>query len=195
MTAGILAILQGTLTLSLSVTGYYATLTAIFPIAVLTLRFFIPTKEPLRKQEEYYPLLSLQLLNASLAYGIVPSLLSYACGKFEHKEKFQLLSATLVSLSAVLVLCAALPEDSGYGGALPVTAYVCIGALFGFSNTCMFRYFKQELGTDESGQEADPAADQEHGVQRAYKLAGLATQIGAFIGSIITFALIVTNSF
>ena len=142
MTAGILAILQGTLTLSLSVTGYYATLTAIFPIAVLTLRFFIPTKEPLRKQEvnsshtstsngssssstyihggsnssasdmevylsdrsvhnptksllggggissscggssssnvyreellfvkEYYPLLSLQLLNASLAYG------------------------------------------------------------------------------------------------------------------------------
>ena len=129
MTAGILAILQGTLTLSLSVTGYYATLTCIFPVAVLTLRFFIPTKEPLlRKQEnnnnskardfevyvcdnsvhnpnksllvhdfgsgsgndggggngngngsvyrdeilfvrEYFPLLSLQLLNSSLAYG------------------------------------------------------------------------------------------------------------------------------
>ena len=120
MTAGILAILQGTLTLSLSVTGYYATLTCIFPVAVLTLRFFIPTKEPLRKQEnnnnskardfevyvcdnsvhnpnksllvhdfdsgsgngsgsvyreeilfvrEYFPLLSLHLLNSSLAYG------------------------------------------------------------------------------------------------------------------------------
>ena len=121
MTAGILAILQGTLTLSLSVTGYYATLTCFFPVAVLTLRFFIPTKEPLRKREnnnnsnardfevyvcdnsvhnpnksllvhdfngngngngsgsvyreeilfvrEYFPLLSLQLLNSSLAYG------------------------------------------------------------------------------------------------------------------------------
>jgi hypothetical protein len=128
MTAGILAILQGTLTLSLSVTGYYATLTCIFPVAVLSLRFFIPTKEPLSKQDKskardvevyvceqqsvhnpnksllihdfsssgsgsgsgsddrgggsgsvyreeilfvrvYFPLLSLQLLNSSLAYG------------------------------------------------------------------------------------------------------------------------------
>jgi len=176
-------------------------------------------------------LLSLQFFNAFLAYGIVPSLISFACGRFAHRNKvllyatgfycvmdplaksftlffratqlkhFLFITAILCTLSSFLVLCATLPYDSsngdmkwlyeGYGGgATVVTAYVCIGGLFGYSNTCVFRYFKEEMQIDDGLSVEEQAGE----VQRAYKLAGLATQSGAFLGSVITFFLVVTNS-
>eukprot|EP01037_Dinobryon_pediforme_P024010 gene24010-25642_t len=122
--------------------------------------------------------------------------------RLQSLQQFQVLSVCLVLLSAVLVMCASFPDDSpiykGYGGALPVVVYVCIQALFGFSNTCMFRYFKQELGgkEDEKGlairiPQDEETEDGSHSeVQRAYKVAGVATQLGAFLGSMIAFGLV-----
>lgn len=163
---------------------------------------------------EHYPLLCVQLFNASLGYGLVPAMVSLACAKFNNRTLvlllatgitamvdplckaatayarietlggLQLSSLCLALLTASLVLCIVLPSSlplfSGAGGVLPVSLYVSFGALFGFSNTCVFRYFKQNV----------PASCMGH----SYRWGGIATQSGALVGSLISFAVIVTNT-
>ena len=119
---------------------------------------------------------------------------------------FQGLSLLLLLLSGGLVLCAAFPSSSslyrGYGGVLPVLLYVAVGGLFGFSNTCVFRYFKERHGSPspssssstELVQEEREEEEEGEEVQRAYKLAGVAMQSGALIGSVIAFGLVVSGS-
>ena len=154
MAAGILSIVQGTVSMDLSVSAYYAILVSFFPMAIFSLVFLVknptdnnnhnkdfandfevearkeisvgernskyvnvinsnnknnndnPSKALLERKffqskvdvvaqlkeefvfvNENLSLLTLQLLNATLAYGIVPSLLSFACGKFAHRNK------------------------------------------------------------------------------------------------------------
>jgi hypothetical protein len=159
-------------------------------------------------------ILSLQLINSFLGYGIVPAIISYACGKFNNAQlvlllataiaaiidpwtkaltyyfRFQTISTLwtatliLIGLTGGLLICASLPDDSsiygGNGGVLPVLLYVSFGAFFGFTNTCVFRYYKD-------------VTDHEH-VHHAYRWSGVASQSGAMLGSVIAFSLVVTAS-
>jgi hypothetical protein len=92
-------------------------------------------------------------------------------------------TCALILLALGLVLCAALPANlplyKGAGGILPISLYVGFGALFGFSNTCVFRYFKENI---------DPNC-----VQHSYRWSGIASQTGALIGSLIAFTVVVTG--
>jgi hypothetical protein len=163
---------------------------------------------------KHAPLLALQMINASLGYGFVPALVSFACGKFEHRflvlqlatgiaavidplskfmtyyvrletvQSLQVATACLVMLATGLILCATLPSGltlyKGSGGALPVLLYVSFMALFGFTNTCIFRYFKCTING--------------HFVHHAYRWSGICSQAGALLGSLLAFAVIVTGA-
>jgi MFS family permease len=159
-------------------------------------------------------ILSLQMINSFLGYGIVPAIISYACGKFNNAQlvlllataiaaiidpwtkaatyyfrlqsisKLWMATSVLICLSCGLILCAALPNNSaiygGNGGVVPVILYVTFAASFGFTNTCVFRYYKD-------------VTDHEH-VHHAYRWSGVASQTGAMLGSVIAFCLVVTAS-
>lgn len=162
---------------------------------------------------EHYSILLLQMMNSSLGYGIVPAIISYACGKFDHSSRV-LLFATglsafidpwfraltgfvrirsisglwcagilLLVLAGLLLMCAGLPASSslykGYGGIFPVILYISFNSLFGFTNTCVFRFFKESVRFH---------------VQHAYRWSGIASQTGALFGSVLAFALVVSNS-
>eukprot|EP01039_Chlorochromonas_danica_P006424 gene6424-7083_t len=87
----------------------------------------------------------------------------------------------LVFLTIVLLLCAFLPSSSSVysasaGGALPVIAYVGFGNLFGYTNTCIFRYAK------------DSAVS--HHVHHAFRWLAVAGQLGALLGSLLAFIML-----
>lgn len=160
-----------------------------------------------------YPVLLLLLVNASLGYGLVPAMISFACGKFNNAPLVLLLAtgiaavvdpmfkaltnyvriktfhgllratALLVTMAVGLLLCAALPNSSalyqGAGGILPIMLYVTFGSTFGFANTCVFRYFKDNVPPEY--------------VQHAYRWSGICTQGGALLGSFISFAVLISG--
>lgn len=162
------------------------------------------------------PVLSLQMLNSSLGYGVVPAIISFACGKFRKASLVLLLAtgiaatidpifrattyyiriqtitglwtagAVLIALVIGLLICATLPASSslyqGNGGILPVFLYVTFNATFGFTNTCVFRYYKDSVHVHRTH------------VQHAYRWSGIASQTGALLGSILAFSLVVSNS-
>ncbi|KAJ1422527.1 hypothetical protein B484DRAFT_399042 [Ochromonadaceae sp. CCMP2298] len=213
MTAGILALLQGTVLIDygFSVTYYYLVLALLFIPAIAAFSA-LSRQEEVEKSEGAEPydemrfirqnwaILVLQVVNASLGYGIVPAMISYACSKFDDRSMVLLLSTGIAAVLDPLfkaltfyvrirtfhglVLCAGLPGDlslyRGAGGVLPVSLYVGFGALFGFSNTCVFRYFKENISPDC--------------VQHSYRWSGIASQSGALMGSLIAFSVVVTNS-
>lgn len=163
----------------------------------------------------HYEFLIIQFINACLSYGIVPSLISSACGNFVHSTKvllfatalycivdpigklatsveryriksvagFKKATAALLLLSGGLVVVASLPASftplygGGIGDAVPVLLYLCIGGLFGFCNTCVFRYFKDNMDNQN--------------VKNSYRWISIATQLGAFVGSLTTFIVVV----
>jgi hypothetical protein len=93
----------------------------------------------------------------------------------------QLSACSLTLLLGGLLLCTTLPVTlslfSGAGGVFPIALYVSFGALFGFSNTCVYRYFKANV----------PPSCMRH----SYRWGGMATQSGALVGSLLAFYLIV----
>jgi hypothetical protein len=103
--------------------------------------------------------------------------------RFESFRGLLLGSTALVFLATGLVLCAALPGDlslyQGSGGALPVCLYISFGALFGFTNTSIFRYFKEHVSHAQ--------------VQHAYRWGGVSGQAGALVGSLIAFAIVISG--
>lgn len=166
---------------------------------------------------QFRSLLFMQLLIASLGYGMVPAIISYACGKFSSANFILLLATgisamidpwckmltfvlrwkaltslqgatlTLFLLTLGLFICASQPTDSTLytsqaGGALPVILYVCFNALFGFTTISIFRYFKEH------------AAVRNEDIIHAYRWNGIASQTGALLGSILAFALVISNS-
>jgi hypothetical protein len=154
-----------------------------------------------------------QFVGASLGYGMVPSIISFACSKFEHRETVLLFATSITSASSPLfrmltdyvqftsqrqlfastccllflgvgvLTCALLPAGEaihqGNGGVLPAVLYIAFNGLFGFTNTCIFRYYKSNVSADY--------------VQHAYRLGGLMMQSGALIGSLTTFFLITSK--
>lgn len=162
---------------------------------------------------ENFPILALQMMNSSLGYGIVPAIISFSCGKFDHASRILLFAtglsafidpwfraltayvritsitglwlagAFLVFLASLLLLCAGLPSSSplfaGYGGIMPIILYISFNSLFGFTNTCVFRFFKESVRFH---------------VHHAYRWSGIASQTGALLGSILAFALVVSNN-
>lgn len=93
-------------------------------------------------------------------------------------------TSCLLLLTIGLVLCASLPGDlslyQGAGGVLPVSLYICFGALFGFTNTCVFRYFKTTVTP--------------RFVHHSYRWSGICSQTGALLGSLTAFLIIVTGA-
>eukprot|EP01033_Poteriospumella_lacustris_P013003 gene13003-9300_t len=136
---------------------------------------------------EHYSILLLQMMNSSLGYGIVPAIISFACGKFDHSSRVLLfatgLSAFIDPWFRALTGYVRLPASSslykGYGGIFPVILYISFNSLFGFTNTCVFRFFKESVRFH---------------VQHAYRWSGIASQTGALFGSVLAFALVVSNS-
>jgi hypothetical protein len=49
--------------------------------------------------QRYYPYLLFQMINASMGFGLIPSIISYVCGKFVHGSLYLLLAT---SISAVV---------------------------------------------------------------------------------------------
>ena len=163
--------------------------------------------------KEYYPILLIQFITSIFGYGIIPSIISYACSKFNNQNLVLLLATSLasvvdpmfrlfteyqrfetiqellvstillISIGLGLIICASLPIESplyqGSGGILPVCLYVSFGALFGYTNTSIFRYFKTNVDKNY--------------IQHAYRLGGVFMQSGAMIGTFCTFGLIITN--
>lgn len=93
-------------------------------------------------------------------------------------------TSLLVLLTIGLILCAALPNDlslyHGAGGVLPVALYVSFGALFGFTNTSIFRYFKSTVSP--------------RFVHHSYRWSGICSQSGALLGSLTAFLIVVTGT-
>lgn len=160
---------------------------------------------------KYFPILCLQAFTSGLGHGLVPSLISSVCGRFEYPHttlslatgiaavldpacrflsgyyRFKTLnevmmsSAVLSGLSAVLVVCAVLPSDAGifsdpWGGILPAMIHISFISLFVFTNTCIFLVLKDTIPDDCIG--------------HAYKWSGLSVQIGAVVGTVVSFTLI-----
>ncbi len=165
---------------------------------------------------EYRHILSLQLMNASLGYGMIPAIISYACGKFtdaniilllatgisamidpwfksltyyvrwEDYQSLQGATVMLIFLTLGLFLCASQPSSSALytssaAGVLPIFLYVSFNSLFGFTTISIFRYFKEHT------------KQKEH-IVHAYRWNGISSQLGAMIGSIFAFALVISNS-
>lgn len=165
--------------------------------------------------QDNYHVLTLQLINSMMGYGLIPSIISFVCGKFEDSSQTLLLATTiaaivdpifrastyylrfrsfaglgcatmtLISLSCALLILANLPESSpiysGNGGYLVVILYVTFNGLHVFTNTSIFRYFKEHVS---------PVA-----VPHSYRWGGMASQTGALVGTGITFACIITGVF
>jgi MFS family permease len=163
---------------------------------------------------ENISILFLQCMNSFLGYGVVPAIVSYSCGKFNNASLVLLLatgitaivdpiakastlyyrlttlrslwtaSLVLLFLCVGLLICASQPTNSplysGNGGILPVFIYISFGATFGFTNTCVFRLYKEIV-------------DHNH-VQHAYRWSGIASQSGAFVGSIVAFVVVITSA-
>jgi MFS family permease len=132
----------------------------------------------------------------------------------------QLLFSTCILFLFVLglIICSVLPSSSHFysksNGALPAFFYVSFMGLFGFTNICIFRYFKQEIiftelkgkqdtavHTSSKGKHSDEEKGVEYvqeesdlGVQHAYRYSGIASQTGALLGSAIAFSLVISKS-
>lgn len=239
MVAGVLAILQGLLLASrgYSVGYYFGTLALLYlPALHATYRqsdspaseaaYSAVDPEGLlvnHKLEEFQTssfisehrsILLLQMVSCSLGYGVVPALVSFACGRFDHPDTVLLLAtglaaiinpwarlltdyyrlstvpalwtavALMLLLTGGLVLCATLPAElalfRGSGGALPIVLFVMLGNLFGYINTCVFRQVK------------DIAAAQQ--VDQAFRCLAVASQFGAFVGSVLAFIFVAAST-
>ena len=100
-------------------------------------------------------------------------------------EGFMYATVTLFSLGLSLLMCAILPADSSIyqspsGGALPIILYISFCGLFGYSNTSIFRYFKDNCS---------PTV-----VQQAYRWCGISCQAGALVGSLTAFIVVITDA-
>ena len=100
-------------------------------------------------------------------------------------EGFMYATVTLFSLSLSLLMCAILPADnsiyrSSSGGALPIILYISFCGLFGYSNTSIFRYFKDNCSPTQ--------------VQQAYRWCGISCQLGALVGSLTAFIVVTTDA-
>ena len=105
--------------------------------------------------------------------------------RIKSMEGFLYASTTLFSLGISLILCALLPEDSDIyrspsGGALPIILYISFCGLFGYTNTSIFRYFKDTCS---------PAL-----IQHAYRRCGISCQTGALVGSLTAFVVVITDA-
>jgi uncharacterized membrane protein YjfL (UPF0719 family) len=164
----------------------------------------------------YSTIFKLHCLNSMLGYGIVPSLISPICSRFTSSGTVLLLATgiactldpmfrsftvyraldtmreivigtcVLVSLAILLVITLALPHDSsllnsdgGVGGVYPVLLYVLFGVLFGFINTSVFLYLKHHVHPLD--------------IQEGYRWAGVMSQSGALLGSLISFSLVISG--
>lgn len=238
MLAGILAIVQGfaLLQYGFSVSIYFLVLALLYLPAMASLyslskrygsEFLQDSEQILKPDVEALTIYSeaqflqdnmfvlvLQFLISSLGFGVVPAIISYACGKFNNPSVVLLLATGIASvvdpvlkaatafvliktipgllfatvilfaICSGLLVCACMDPNStlyeGSGGALPIILYIVFGGLFGFTNTSIFRYFKENVPSNC--------------VQHAYRYGGIAAQTGALIGSLLTFCLIITDS-
>ncbi|RYH26715.1 hypothetical protein EON65_14145 [archaeon] len=164
--------------------------------------------------QSYKSLLCIHLLSCSMGYGLVPALISYACGRFAGRDWVLLLATGLYAvinpwsryvtdyyrlesiqglwqgaawlgvLTFGLLLCATLPANlalyQGAGGILPIILYVAFGCLFGYTNTCVYRYLKEHAVPSQ--------------VQGVYRCFGIASQTGALLGSLIAFTYVICSS-
>lgn len=124
------------------------------------------------------------MLSTGIAATIDPLAKSFTIYyRLKHKSSLILASLMLLLLACLLIIAATLPSDSilyKNGEALPVVLYIVFSSLFGFTNTCIFRYFKDEID--------------EYSIQQTYRYCGVASQLGSLCGSLLAFLLVITNS-
>ena len=164
----------------------------------------------------YATILQLHAFNASLGYGVIPSLISPICSRFQSASTVLLLATGLACtldpifrfftvyralqttreikigtgilcvLAVALLVTLTLPRDSqlltspgGVAGLYPVLLYVMFGVSFGYINTSIFLYLKHHVHLQE--------------IQEGYRWAGVMSQIGALVGSIVSFSLVISG--
>lgn len=157
---------------------------------------------------KYLNILILQGLASGLGHGLVPSLVSTVCGRFQNAHTTLSLAtglsavmdpmcrfltdfyhtpnvagiavntSVLVMLSLLMVLLAVVPTSAAifslaWGGVVPVLTHVSFISLFVFTNTSVFLVLKGLIPDSCIG--------------HAYKWSALSVQIGAVIGTVISF--------
>lgn len=165
---------------------------------------------------EYRHILCLQLMNASLGYGMVPAIISYACGKFtdaniilllatgisamidpwfkcltyyyrwEDYQSLQGATVMLVVLTLGLFLCASQSSSS--------TLYTSSTA--GILPILLYISFNALFGFTSISifrYFKEHTKQKEH-IVHAYRWNGISSQCGALLGSIFAFALVISNS-
>ena len=151
-----------------------------------------------------------------MGFGIIPSVISSVCGRFHHSGSISLLYASTVgclidpvsraathhfhlqsllqfgmlftvscSITCVLLILLGLPGSNPLFQSrtlcyVPAVLYVLYIASFGYFNTCVYIFINQRR----------PAGEQ----QPISRLVGISLQSGAFLGSVVMFAIIASNS-
>lgn len=126
------------------------------------------------------------LLATGITAVLDPSFKALTAIKRIQSVRGLIMSAVCLSLMTVgLLICAALPPRSPLfdhaGGVVPILLYTSFQATFGFSNTSVYRYFKDHVPQDC--------------IHHSYRWSGVASQSGALIGSLLAFILVISGAF
>jgi hypothetical protein len=114
----------------------------------------------------------------------------------------QLTSASLIlySLATLLLIPLALSSTASPllsapgGGVYAILTYVSFGTLFGFINTSVFLYLKQQSTNLPSHPPISPGPSPGYSIQHAYRFTGIVSQSGALCGSLISLLLVISGA-
>jgi MFS family permease len=110
-------------------------------------------------------------------------------------------SYLLYSIAILLLIPLLLPSSSALlsspvGGLYPILLYVSFGTLFGFINTSVFLFLKQQQSTTLSPSDSSSTSSissRGASIQHAYRYTGIISQTGALCGSLVSFLLVISG--
>jgi MFS family permease len=161
--------------------------------------------------QKYYAYLIFQVINASMGFGLIPSIISYVCGKFENGSLLLLLatsiSAVVDPVFRALTIRVRIQTFRGFCffvGTLLVFSLILFTLLWVPRNSPMFHESAGALvvvlypAVNAINVFTNTSiflffkshVDQEH-MQRCYRIGGVATQCGSIAGTLLAFFLIV----
>jgi hypothetical protein len=117
---------------------------------------------------------------------------------FSTLSQLTVASLILYSLAALLLVPLALSSSSSLftapgGGVYAILAYVSFGTLFGFINTSVFLFLKQQSTTLPPLSSSPPSVGG-YSIQHAYRLTGIVSQTGALCGSLLSVLLVISGA-
>jgi hypothetical protein len=108
-------------------------------------------------------------------------------------------SFLLYSIATLLLIPLLLPSSSPLlsspvGGLYPILLYISFGALFGFINTSVFLFLKQQQSIPHPLSDSTATSISSASIQHAYRYTGIISQSGALCGSLLSFLLVISGA-